>query len=170
MKSLKIEIKWAIIFALMQLLWMLLERLTGLHHEHIDKHAIFTNFIAIPAITIYILALLDKRKNFFQGVMTYKQGFTTGFFITIFMTVFSIVTQYISSTIISPEYFANMIKYAVNEGKMTQEAAENMFNLKSYIIKEPIGAFIMGLLTTSIFAIFTSNKNATERVANKNAL
>ncbi|HIA35433.1 MAG TPA: DUF4199 domain-containing protein [Flavobacteriales bacterium] len=160
MKNLKIEIKWAIIFAVMQLLWMMLERITGLHSDHIDKHAIFTNFIAIPAIAIYVFALLDKRKNFYQGIMTYKQGFVTGFIITLFVTVFSIVTQYIISTIISPDYFSNMIEYAVSEGKMTQEAAENMFNLKSYIIQAPIGAFVIGLLTSAIVAIFTRKKSA----------
>lgn len=161
MKNLKIELKWAIIFAVMQLLWMLLERLTGLHSAHIDKHAIFTNFVAIPAITIYVFALLDKRKNFYQGVMTYKQGFVTGFFITLFVTVFSIATQYITSTIISPDYFTNMIEYAISEGKMTQEAAESAFNLKSYIIQAPIGAFVMGLLTSAIVATFTRKKSAT---------
>ncbi|MDZ4146649.1 MAG: DUF4199 domain-containing protein [Flavobacteriaceae bacterium] len=160
MKNLKIEIKWAIIFAVMQLLWMLLERLTGLHSEHIDKHVIFTNFIAIPAIAIYVFALFDKRKNFYQGTMTYKQGFVTGFFITLFVTVFSIATQYITSTIISPDYFSNVIEYSVSEGKMTQEAAENAFNLKSYLIQAPIGALVMGLLTSAIVAIFTRKKSA----------
>ena len=159
MKSLKIEFKWAIVFAGMQLLWMLLERLTGLHSNHIDKHAIFTNFIAIPAIAIYVFALLDKRKNFYQGVMTYKQGFATGFIITLFVTIFSVATQYITSTVISPDYFPNMIEYAVSEGKITLQAAESTFNLKSYLIQAPIGAFVMGLLTSAIVAIFTRKKS-----------
>lgn len=158
MNNLRIEIKWAIIFALMQLLWMILERLTGLHTTHIDKHAIFTNFVAIPAIAIYVLALLDKRKNFYQGIMTYMQGFKTGFIITLFVSIFSIATQYIISTIITPDYFSNIIEYSVNEGKMTQEAAEKMFNLKSYLIQAPIGALIMGVLTSAIIAIFTRKK------------
>jgi len=160
MKNLNIEIKWAIIFSVMQLLWMLLERLTGLHSVHIHKHAIITNVITIPAIAIYVFALLDKRKNFYQGIMTYKQGFVSGLTITLFVTVFSILTQYITSTIISPDYFTNVIKYVVSEGQMTQEAAENRFNLKSYIIQAPIGAFIMGLLTAAIVAIFTRKKSA----------
>ena len=46
MKNIKIEIKWAIIFAVMGLVWMFIEKLVGLHNEHIDKHAIYTNFIA----------------------------------------------------------------------------------------------------------------------------
>ena len=68
MKKYSIEIKWAIIFAVTTLVWMFLEKLVGLHSEHIDKHSIYTNFIAIPAIIIYVLALLDKRKNFYSGI------------------------------------------------------------------------------------------------------
>jgi hypothetical protein len=40
MKTLKIEIKWALIFVAMQLSWMLMEKLTGLHDTHIEKHAV----------------------------------------------------------------------------------------------------------------------------------
>lgn len=32
----KIEIKWAVIFIAMSLLWMVLEKLTGLHSTYID--------------------------------------------------------------------------------------------------------------------------------------
>lgn len=159
MKNFKIEFKWAIVFAVMQLVWLLLERLTGLHSNHIDKHAIVTNFIAIPAIAIYVFAFLDKRKNFYQGIMTYKQGFKTGVILTLIVTVLTIGTQYIISTIITPDYFPNMIEYAVRKGKLTQEAAEETFNLKSYMIQAPIGSLLMGLLTTGIVALFTRKKS-----------
>lgn len=159
MKNFKIEFKWAIVFAVMQLVWLLLERITGLHSNHIDKHVIVTNFIAIPAIAIYVFAFLDKRKNFYQGIMTYKQGFKTGVILTLIVTVLTIGTQYIISTIITPEYFPNMIEYAVREGKLTQEAAEETFNLKSYMIQAPIGSLVMGLLTTAIVALFTRKKS-----------
>ncbi len=158
MNKYKIEIKWAFIYVAMVLLWMLLERLTGLHSEAIKMHLIYTNFIVLPSIAIYVLALKDKRKNYYQGIFTYKQGFVTGLIISVFVTILSPLTQYIISTIISPDYFANVIKYAVSVGKMTQEAAENYFNLKSYIFQGLIGAPIMGLLTSSIVAIFTRRK------------
>ena len=57
MAKFKIEIKWGVIFVIMSLGWMLLERLAGLHGEHIDKHALYTNFIAIPAIAVYIFGI-----------------------------------------------------------------------------------------------------------------
>lgn len=158
MKNRAIEIKWALLFFIMMLLWMLLERLTGLHGEHIDKHAIYTNFVAIPAIAIYVFALLEKRKKDYQGKMTYKQGFISGLIITLIVTILSPLTQYITSTVITPNYFTNVIEYAVQEEKMTREAAEAFFNLKSYMVQGLIGTPIMGLLTTAIVALFTRKK------------
>lgn len=158
MKNYAIEIKWGIIFVLMSLCWILLERLAGLHGDHIDKHAIYTNLIAIPAITIYVLALLDKRKNFYGGSMTYKQGFITGLIVTLVVTIFSPLTQFLVTTVISPDFFPNAINYAVEEGKMTQQEAENYFSLSSYIIQGLIGAPVMGIITTAIVAIFTRKK------------
>ena len=158
MNKFRIEIKWALIFIVMMLLWMVLERLTGLHDVHIDKHPIYTNFVAILAILVYVLALLDKRKNFYNGVMSYKQGFMAGLIITLIVTAFSPLTQYITSTIISPEYFTNVINYSVNEGLMSQTEAEAYFNLKSYLMQVIIFTPIMGIVTTAIVAIFTKSK------------
>lgn len=137
---------------------MVMERIVGLHDVHIDKHPIYTNFVAIPAIIVYVLALLDKRKKFYDGKMTYMQGFISGLIITIIVTVFSPLTQYIISTIITPDYFTNVINYSVSQGMMTQTEAEEYFNLKSYMIQVLIGTPIMGVVTAAIVAIF-SRKN-----------
>jgi hypothetical protein len=160
MKNLKIEIKWAIIFVLMSLLWMLLEKISGLHDRHIDKQSMYTIFMAIPAIAIYVFALLDKRKNYYHGLMTYKQGFITGLIITAIVTILSPLTQYLTSEVITPEYFSNIIKYSVASGEMTQQEAQKYFNLKSYIVQGVIGAALMGTATSAIVAIFT-RKSAT---------
>ena len=153
----KTEIKWAIIFTIVMLMWMTLEKLTGLHNEHIDKHPIYTNFVSIPAIAVYVFALLNKRKSDYNGIMSYNQGVITGIIITIFVTILSPFIQLITSSIITPEYFPNVIEYSVNQGLMTEEVANNVFNLKSYIIQATIGAFIMGLITSVIVAFFTKN-------------
>lgn len=160
MNSIKIELKWALTFVGATLLWMIMERVVGLHDEHIGQHAIYTNFFAIPAIAVYVFALLDKRKNFYQGAMTYKQGFISGAIITLIVTLFTPATQYIVSTFITPEYFPSVIEYSVREGKMTREDAENYFNMKSYIVQGLVGAPVMGLLTTAIAAYFTRKRRS----------
>jgi len=158
MNKFKLEIKWALFFTIMSLLWMLLERLLGLHDVHIEKHAIYTNFIAIPSILIYVLALFDKRKNYFKGTLSYKQGFICGLIITFIITLLVPLSQYITSTIITPNYFSNAINYAVENELMSKDDAMQFFNLKNYIIQGLIGAPIMGFLTTAIVAIFTRKK------------
>ncbi len=158
MNKIKIEIKWAFIFILMGLIWMFMERLFGLHDEHISKHAMYTNFIAIPAILIYVLALLDKRKNYYRGIMTYKHGFISGSIITLIIALLIPFSQYITSTIITPDYFTNAINYTVESGEMNKEEAQDFFKLNNYIVQGFIGSLVMGVLTTAIVAIFTRKR------------
>lgn len=159
MKDFKIEIKWAFILIGSLLLWMLLERLFGLHDKHIDKHQYLTMLYSIVAIALYVFALLDKRKNFYNGVMTYKQGFKTGLIITLIVTLFSPLTQWIISSVITPDYFKNVIQYSVETGyHKTVSDAEAQFNLRNYMIQSTLGALIMGIVTSAIVAIFTRAK------------
>ena len=154
LSNLKIEIKWAAIFVGFTLLWLTMEKMLGFHDEKIAQHPIITNFIMIPAILIYLFGLLDKRKNFYEGIMSYKQGFVTGLTISIIVTLCIPITQSIITYIITPDYFANAIAYSVETGEVTQEEAEQFFNLKSYIIQGMIFTPIVGSLTTAIIMIF----------------
>ncbi len=158
MKTYKIEFKWAFIFIAVMLLWMVLERAFGLHDEHINKHALYTNLVMIPAIIVYVLALLDKRKNHYNGKMTYLQGFFSGLIITLIVTIFTPLTQYITSTIITPNYFSNVIEYSIKKGELTREVAEEHFTLKNYIIMNLMFAPVAGVLTSAVVAIFMRKK------------
>src|SRR5690554_615947 len=159
MKKISLEIKWALIFITMSLLWMLLEKLVGLHSTHIDKHMYWTNLFAIPAIIVYVLALKEKKKKVYNGQMTYKQGFISGLIITAIVTLFSPLTQWIVSTVITPEYFPNVIAHSVETGyHKSLEEAEAYFNLKNYIVQSTIGALVMGIITSAIVAFFLRSK------------
>ncbi len=158
MRKIKIEIKWALVFATLGLLWMLGEKLAGLHNQHIDKHETYTLFFAIPAIAVYVFALLDKRRNYYKGTMTYMQGFVSGLIISIVVTVLSPLTQFITSYVITPEFFQNAINYVVEHGRMTQAEAESYFSMKNYIIQGLMWGIGMGVVTSAVVAIFTRKK------------
>lgn len=158
MKKFGIEIKWGVIFTIVTLLWMMLEKALGWHNELLEKHAIYTNFFALVAILIYVLALLDKRKNFYDGKMIWKQGFIAGIVITVVVTVLSPLSQYITSTLITPDYFSNVIELSVETGKMTQEKAEAYFSLQNYILQSTIWALVMGIVTSALVALFVKKK------------
>lgn len=155
-----IEIKWAFIFIVMSLLWMVLERAVGLHDVHLDKHLYLTNLFVIPAVWVYVLALKDKKNNFFGGKMNYKQGFISGLIITVIVALFSPLTQWIISTVITPHYFENVIKLSVETGYLkTVEEAEAQFNLSNYMKQSAIGALVMGLVTSAVVAFFVKTKS-----------
>lgn len=160
MKNLKIEIKWAIIFSVIALLWMVLEKITGLHDQYIDYHLYLTNLFAIPAIIVMVMALKDKKKNFYGRQITYKQGLISGIILSIFIALLSPLTQWVTTFVITPEYFPNVIKRSVELGyfKTTAEAEAN-FNYSNYAIQGMIGSLVMGILTTAIAMIFIRTKN-----------
>lgn len=159
MKNLKIEIKWAIIFSLVGLLWMVLEKLCGLHGKYIDYHLYLTNLFAIPAIIMMVMALKEKKNKFYSGTMNYKQGLISGIVLSGIITLLSPLTQWITSFVITPEYFPNVIKRSVELGYYNTTAdAEANFNFKNYVIQGAIGALVMGIITTAIAMIFIRTK------------
>ncbi len=160
MKNIKLEIKWAVIFTVMALLWMVLEKLSGLHGKYIDYHLYLTNLFAIPAIWVMVLALKDKKKNFYNGNMNYKQGLISGIIISVFIALISPLSQWIVSYVITPEYFPNVIKRSVELGYYkTAAEAEANFNYPNYVRQGAIGALVMGIVTTAIAMIFIRTKN-----------
>jgi hypothetical protein len=155
----KIEIKWAIIFSIAGLLWMVLEKVSGLHDVYIDYHVYLTNLFAIPAITIMVLALKEKKSVFYNGKMTYKQGLISGLILSIIIAIISPLTQYITTYFITPDYFPNVIKRSVElEYYSTITEAQAYFNYENYAIQGAIGALVMGILTTAIAMLFLRTK------------
>ncbi len=158
MKNYAIEIKWGIIFFVVSLLWMFFEKAMGWHDALISQHAIYTNFFGLLAIAIYLFAIYDKRKNYFQGKMRWKQGFVSGVILTIVVAILSPLGQYISHEFITPNYFENAIAYSTENSRMEKEDAEAYFNLQSYIIQSVAGALMMGVVTSAIVALILKRK------------
>jgi len=159
MNAVRTEVKWALIFVGVTLVWMVLERAAGLHDAHIDKHMIFTNLFAIPAIAVYVLALREKKYKDLGGTMRYKQGLLSGVLISVIIAILSPLTQWITSTFITPHYFDNIIAYAVETGAYDSvEDAAAFFNLKAYILQSAIGALVMGVVTSTVVAFFLRSR------------
>ena len=135
-----------------------MERIAGWHDILISKQAVYSNFIAIPAIVIYVLALLEKRNKDLGGLMTYKQGVFSGIVISIVVMLLCPIVLLITLKIVSPHFFENAIQYAVSSGAMKQESAESYFSLSSYILQGLFGAPVMGIFTSAIVALFVQKK------------
>ena len=163
MKKFSIEIRWAIQFSIFTLVWMIIEKSVGLHDQYIAKQSIYTNLFAIIAITIYMLALLDKKKNYYAGKMDWKQGFLCGLVLSFVIAVLSPMVQYITFTYITPNFFAKITEYAVSHKIQTQAQAETFFSMKSYILQGIFGALSMGVITAALVALVVKTKDVHEK-------
>lgn len=158
MKNYQIEIKWGVIFFAASLLWMYFEKLMGWHDVLIAKHPIYSNLFGLVAIAVYLFAIHDKRKNFFFGKMSWKQGFVSGVILSIVIALLSPLGVLITYYLISPDFFENAIKNSVERNAMTREDAEAYFNLSSYIVQSIAGALMMGVVTAAITALILKRK------------
>ncbi len=144
------EIKFALMFSALNILWMIGEKLAGLHDVNIADHAYYTNFFAIPSILMYAIAMYQKQTEL-GGTMNFKQGFMSGLGITMIVTALTPAIQFIIHTIITPDYFSNVRAFAINEG-MKPEVVYSHFTLNSYILLSVFSGFAYGIFTT----IFTT--------------
>jgi len=91
--------------------------------------------------------------------MAYKKGLISGIILSAFIALLSPLTQWITSYVITPEYFPNVIKRSVELGYYkTAAEAEANFNFKNYAINSTIFAFVFGVVTTAIAMIFIRTK------------
>lgn len=159
MKNLYIEIKWALLFTTVSILWMFLEKASGLHDQYIDYQMYLTKIFAIPAILMMYLALKEKKNRNYQGQMSYKQGFISGCILAVMIGVLSPLYLWISLTIISPHYFETAISHSVETGYFKSVAeAEGYFNFNNYLIEGSLMSVVMGVVTTAIIMIFLKKK------------
>jgi hypothetical protein len=152
MARFKLEIKWGFVFAGMVVFWICLERIAGFHDRHIAKHPIVTSLILLPAIAVYVLALLDVRNARYIGAMTYKQGLASGLVLTAVIALLSPLTQAINTFLVSPDYFDNAIRFSVEKGVMGLDAAKRQFTFESYLIQGFIGALVTGAVMSAVLA------------------
>ncbi|MEW5677066.1 DUF4199 domain-containing protein [Flavobacterium enshiense] len=158
MKNFTIEFKWAAISIFTGLAWILLEKTLGLHDANIKWHPLFSMLIIFIIIPLYYLAIRDKKNNFYNGTITWKQGFICGLIITVIVTLFTPLTQYISLNVISPDYFKNAIAYTLSKSHMAQADAEAYFNLNSYIMQAVSMGLSFGVLCSGVISYLTKSK------------
>jgi hypothetical protein len=154
----RIEIKWAVIYTLFFIFWILLEKALGFHDENIKNQLFFSYVFIIPMLTIYALEHNDKKKNTYKNVINWSQGFISGCYMSLFICFLSPFAQYICFEFISPNYFKNAIEYVVSSKIMTLENASNYFSLKSYIIRGAFSGISSGIIVASIMAYFLQTK------------
>lgn len=144
----KIEFKYAALIGVAMLLWLIGEKLVGLHKEHIQYHPYVTMFALLFPIIGTMMALKEKRTEN-GGYLTFIQGFLTGFAVALIGTPMAVFIQYIFITFINPDFFTEMIAYAEAHGEPN---SESYFNLNSYLLQSALGPLLGGTAISAILA------------------
>lgn len=158
MKKFAIEIKWGIRYFFAYLVWVYVEKISGYYSEKIDDYLAYSMLFYVIAIFIYVLAINDKKKNYFNNQMDWKQGAVTGVFMTIVIAILMPLCQIVMHKGMAPEFFPNMINNTILKGG-TRENAEAFFNLSSFIFQSIFSALSFGVVISAIVAYFLQTKN-----------
>lgn len=134
MSKYKIEIKWALLYVAMVWVWTLGERLIGLHDTYVGLQSNIALLLMIPTFALYFFENYDKKKTYYGGKMSYVQGFTTGLRFTVGMIILTPLIQWVSTSVISPHFFQNMIDYDVRINETPVDVARSKFNYSYYVI------------------------------------
>jgi hypothetical protein len=158
MKNYSIEIKWAIRYTLLSLAWAIGEHYCGLHDVHIQDYGLYSTLFVIPAIVFFVLALREKRTYFFNGTMSWAQGFVSGTILSFIIALLTPMAQLVIYKAIAPHFFENLIAYKVEHHYLKMAEAQKYFNLNSYMLQNTFNALSNGVVLGAIISMFLKPK------------
>lgn len=158
MEKFKIEFKWAIFLSICSLIWMYFEKNMGWHNEKVKFQPIYTMLFGCITIAVYVLALLNKKKDYFKNQMDWKQGFVSGAILSLIIAAFTPIVQFISFEYISPDFFDNIINYKLKHTKMTLEDAKRYFTLSNYIYTNTFSSLSSGIVISALISFILKSK------------
>lgn len=154
MNEFKIELKWGLLFSLVTILWMGGEKIIGLHQTYSNLQFL----IGIPYFLIFLLGMMDKKRRYYHGKISFKEGIRFGLVLSLIVALLTPIVKYIVFNYVSPDYLPNMIKYMVDNGRMDQASADSFFSLGNQIKSSAYINLVMGVLTSALIALFLKNK------------
>ncbi len=140
------------------LLWLATEFLIGLHDQLIQYHPYISILVVFIPVVCSRLAISAKAEEL-NGKITFKQALVTGVIVAVTAAIFMIGTQFIFHTLINPDFFDNMVKYAVKRADLNGTSldqatidAQRYFNLTSYLLQSSIFTLLFGLVLALFWA------------------
>lgn len=153
-----IEIFWGVIYIVLSVGWIYFESTMGWHGPEIDKHAGFSILFALPAMFVYWLALIHKRKSHYHGFMTWQQGFISGIVLTLVIFLLAPLVQILYHKVISPEYLPNMVEFTTKIENRDRAEMESFFTLGNFIFQAMKDALLWGVVASALAALLTMRK------------
>jgi hypothetical protein len=147
-------LKWGGIYALLMMIWPLLESILGFHNSWLEYHVLFTSVKYLPALLIFYRSLTAARHRQGKNPFPYSKAFVAGLRTTACASVLTPIAMAVSLQFLTPHFLSTMETFMVQEQWMTVEAAANYFKFSTYLIQWSVATPAVGLMLTAITAVF----------------
>lgn len=159
MQKIYIELKWAVIFSIALLCWILLEKTMGSEDGGVEDFWWMTLLFGPFAILLYLLALREKRRRVYMGAMTWTQGFLSGLFISVFVALLSPLTVYVAQNIFTVDNFNAIAETSATNNLMSNTKMNDILNINNYRWQSAFGLLGLGIIISIISAFFVRKKS-----------
>ena len=161
----KTELKYGLIAGIGVSVYVLLEYFLGFHTTYPEIGQYSGYFSAIIPIFAILYAIKEKRNRYFNGYITFGQGFITGLIVTVISAF--IITGFfvIYNDFINPEGLKYISSWRAEQMRLENIPEEEIVaSIEEYnAMYNPLvifsGTFVMGLLITAILAFLLRRKD-----------
>ena len=140
------------------MVWFYIEKQLGWHTVKINMQPIFTMLFIFVTIPVYVFALNEKKQNYFENRIDWKQGFLSGSILSLIIAMLSPVAMYLSINYISPDFITNALDNALSKNRATKEQLESYYNVNSYIYQSVFSSLSLGIVISACVAYFIKTK------------
>ena len=154
----KIEVQYSLLIFVVTLFWVVFEKQMGWHDVHIADHATFSLIYDFILLTLFAFAFLTQRVAHVEKARSWWSRLGFGIRISLMVTVLSPLVQWLIHEVISPNFFENIINYAVENNYLSTNEAVAKFNLKNYVFENLIGTSIIGFIYSLLLATIIPNQ------------
>lgn len=139
------------------MLFLSFEKAMGWHDEHIQYHIVYSLLIIFPQALLFYFALIEKKKKYYQGKITWQQAFLSGGVLSLLIAGISPATMYYMHTFLSPNFLPLAIEKFVASGG-DEATAQSYHSLEAYIKNAILFNVSMGIVLSAIVGVFVKTK------------
>ncbi|MHC5201616.1 DUF4199 domain-containing protein [Myroides sp. LJL119] len=162
MKKFSIEFKWAAIATLAALIWMFFIKSMGYHQVEKIRYVVgFDILFNIVLILLYYLAIRQKKKEYYNGTITWQKAFLSGLAMCIMVTFFYPLIQYITFKQVTPDFLDNLQLALQTQINMPSDEAIKNSSFDLFLRNAVTNNLSFGVVTVAVIAYFIQSKNTT---------
>lgn len=167
MRNFSIEFKWASLATLAALVWMFIVKSLGFHELEKIRYEVGLQLVFnLGLVIFYWLGIRQKKKDFYNGVISWQRAFLSGLIICIMITFFFPLIQYITFNQVTPNFMEILQEAMVTQTKMSLEDAQNYATFDIFLRNGVTNNLSFGVVIIAIISYFIQTKNGAIPVTN----